>query len=123
MFKEDQKQSFFAMTQKFKKYEMFSELEDEIRIRLYDREEKLNQELINEIDPEIPTKYNSVNVFLGRAGSGKSFNILQTFAKISQVCPRTHLILYINKITTVNKELQVIQTIKTKTIMKKLRIF
>ena len=76
---------------------MFSELEDEIRIRLYDREEKLNQELINEIDPEIPTKYNSVNVFLGRAGSGKSFNILQTFAKISQVCPRTHLILYINK--------------------------
>ena len=71
---------------------MFSELEDEIRIRLQDRKDELQQELINEIDPEIPTKYNSVNVFLGRAGSGKSFNILQIFAKISQVCPRTHLI-------------------------------
>ena len=76
---------------------MFSELEDEIRIRLQDRKDELQQELINEIDPEIPTKYNSVNVFLGRAGSGKSFNILQIFAKISQVCPRTHLIIYINK--------------------------
>ena len=34
---------------------MFSELEDEIRIRLYENENKLNQELINEIDPEILT--------------------------------------------------------------------
>ena len=76
---------------------MFSELEDEIRIRLFQNDSKLNQELINEIDPEIMTKYNSVNVFLGRAGSGKSFNILTTFAKISQVCPRTHMIIYINQ--------------------------
>ena len=76
---------------------MFAELEDEIQYRLYERQNELNQELINEIDPEIPTKYNSVNVFLGRAGSGKSFNILQTFAKISKVCTRTHLIIYINK--------------------------
>ena len=56
MFKEDQKQSFSVMTQKFKKDKMFSELEDEIRIRLFDREEKLNQELINEIDPDISNK-------------------------------------------------------------------
>ena len=76
---------------------MFNELEDEIRIRLFQNENKINQELIKEIDPEILTKYNSVNVFLGRAESGKSFNILTTFAKISQVCPRTHMIIYINK--------------------------
>ena len=85
------------MTHFFKKEKMFSELEDDIRIRLLERETELNQEKINRIDPEIPTKYNSVNVFLGRAGSGKSFNILQIFAKISKVCPRTHLIIYINK--------------------------
>ena len=97
MFNHDLKPSYSVMTQLFKKVKMFSELEDEIRIRLQDRKDELQQELINEIDPEIPTKYNSVNVFLGRAGSGKSFNILQIFAKISQVCPRTHLIIYINK--------------------------
>ena len=72
---------------------MFSELEDDIRLRLIERESQLNQEKINMIDEEIPTKYNSVNVFLGKAGSGKSFNILQIFAKISKVCPRTHLII------------------------------
>ena len=65
---------------------MFNELEDEIRIRLFQNENKLNQELIKEIDPEILTKYNSVNVFLGRAESGKSFNILTTFAKIMIIC-------------------------------------
>ena len=97
MWNHDLKQLFFVMIHYFKKWKMFSELEDEIRIRLHDKEDELNSELINEIDPEIPTKYNSVNVFLGRAGSGKSFNILQIFAKISKVCQRTHVILYINK--------------------------
>lgn len=76
---------------------MFSELEDQINYKLHADHEKLSQELIQDIDPEIITKYNSINVFLGRAGSGKSFNILQTFAKISLVSSNTHLIIYINK--------------------------
>ncbi len=75
----------------------FLELENQLYHKLKQNKSELKQEQIREIDPEIITKYNSVNVFLGKAGSGKSFNILQTFAKISLASPNTHLIVYITK--------------------------
>ena len=59
-------------------------MNSKIKLELFQNETKLNQELINEIDPEIMTKYNSVNVFLRRAGSGKSFNILTAFVKLAK---------------------------------------
>ncbi|OHT13347.1 hypothetical protein TRFO_16557 [Tritrichomonas foetus] len=80
----------------------FLELEEKIQQKLHNQKEDLKEEKIEEIDPEILTKYNSINVFLGKAGSGKSFNILQTFAKISIASPNTHLIIYITKSGRVN---------------------
>lgn len=75
----------------------FTDLENEIYMKLKQNKKELKVEKIHEIDPEIITKYNSINVFLGKAGNGKSFNIYQTFAKISLVSPNTHLIIYISK--------------------------
>ncbi|OHT06768.1 hypothetical protein TRFO_05454 [Tritrichomonas foetus] len=80
----------------------FLDLEQKINQKLFNQKDDLKEEKIQEIDPDILTKYNSINVFLGKAGSGKSFNILQTFAKISLVSPKTHLILYITKTGRVN---------------------
>lgn len=80
----------------------FIDLESQIQQKIYTLKQELKEEKIAEIDPEILTKYNSINVFLGKAGSGKSFNILQTFAKISIASPNTHLIIYITKTGIVN---------------------
>lgn len=75
----------------------FIDLENELHYKIKNQKNELRQEQIFEIDPDIITKYNSINVFLGKAGRGKSFRILETFAKISLVSPNTHLILYITK--------------------------
>jgi hypothetical protein len=41
--------------------------------------------------------YNSVNIFVGRQGSGKTFTCLKEIAKISNESENTHLLIYITK--------------------------
>jgi Cdc6-like AAA superfamily ATPase len=41
--------------------------------------------------------YNSVNIFVGRQGSGKTFTCLKEIAKISSESENTHLLIYITK--------------------------
>jgi hypothetical protein len=41
--------------------------------------------------------YNSVNVFLGRRSSGKTYTCIKEFIKIFQASERTHLLVYISK--------------------------
>ena len=58
---------------------------------------KLDDELIKEIHPQINVQYNSLNIAVGRQRSGKTHTIIREIIKISNVCPRTHLLVYINK--------------------------
>lgn len=64
---------------------------------LQNSENKLNDELIKEIHPNIHVQYNSLNIAVGRQRSGKTYTIIKEVIKISMVCPRTHLLVYINK--------------------------
>lgn len=64
---------------------------------LRNNKSKLNDELINEIHPQINVQYNSLNIAVGRQRSGKTHTIIREIIKISKVCTRTHLLVYINK--------------------------
>ena len=72
-------------------------LDDMIDYCLYKNRPALNQELIKEIHPDINVSYNSLNIAVGRQRSGKTQCIIREIIKISNVCPRTHLLVYINK--------------------------
>lgn len=56
--------------------------------------------LINEIHEEIPVKYNSVNVIVGKQGSGKTVAALSEIIKISSLelhNHKFHLVIYVTK--------------------------
>ena len=72
-------------------------LDDMIDYCLYKNKPKLTQELITEIHPDINVPYNSLNIAVGRQRSGKTQTIIREIIKISNICPRTHLLIYINK--------------------------
>ena len=57
----------------------------------------INDSLISKIHDEINIYYNSVNIAVGKQGSGKTLSDLKEIIKISQVCPITHLLVYISK--------------------------
>lgn len=64
---------------------------------LQNNQNKLSDELIKEIHPQINVQYNSLNIAVGRQRSGKTHTIIREIIKISNVCHRTHLLVYINK--------------------------
>ena len=78
------------------------EIDDLIDFCLYKNKDKLNQELINNIHPDINVQYNSLNIAVGRQRSGKTQTIIREIIKISNFSPRTHLLIYINKTGTAN---------------------
>ena len=47
--------------------------------------------------PRTHTYANSLNVFVGRQRSGKSYQAIQEIIKISRVDPNAHLVVYINE--------------------------
>ena len=59
--------------------------------------EKVDYSRIQEIDPDIYVYYNSVNIFNGPQGTGKTYSAMQEILKIDKVCPRTHLLVYISQ--------------------------
>ena len=74
-----------------------SRLDEMINYCLESNLNKLEDELIREIHPQINVQYNSLNIAVGRQRSGKTYSIIREIIKISNVCPRTHLFVYINK--------------------------
>ena len=74
-----------------------SRLDEMINYCLESNLNKLEDELIREIHPQINVQYNSLNIAVGRQRSGKTYSIIREIIKISNVCPRTHLLVYINK--------------------------
>lgn len=58
---------------------------------------KLNSAKISVIHPEILFKYSSVNVFLGKQGSGKTFTLNKELLKLSLIDSHVHLIVMVSK--------------------------
>ena len=76
---------------------MFSDLDSIINCALNTNNKNINDSLISKIHDEINVYYNSVNIFVGKQGSGKTLSAIKEIIKISQVCPITHLLVYITK--------------------------
>jgi hypothetical protein len=43
------------------------------------------QQLQSEIDPELLFRRNSINLYIGRRGSGKTYNVMRELIKLSQL--------------------------------------
>jgi hypothetical protein len=56
----------------------------------------LARESLVKVSPRLHTYYNSINVFCGRQGQGKTFSAVKEIAKVSLI-PRTILVLYVTK--------------------------
>ena len=69
-------------------------IDDEMMINLY--EKPIKREELTKI-PNTNTYVNSVNVFVGRQRTGKTYSAIKEIIKISRYHPETHLLVYINK--------------------------
>lgn len=76
---------------------MFDDLDTIINCALEVNSQRIDHALIKKIHPDINIYYNSVNIFVGKQGSGKTLNGIKEIIKISQICPITHLLVYISK--------------------------
>jgi hypothetical protein len=59
--------------------------------------EVLKREGLRAIHPAVHAYYNSINLFVGRQGTGKTHTAMNEIAKISRVSPQTCLIVYVTK--------------------------
>ena len=59
--------------------------------------DKVIHSLIKKIHPEINTYYNSVNIFVGKQGSGKTLSCLEEIIKISQIKNAAHMLVYVTR--------------------------
>ena len=75
----------------------FDELDLEIHECLEMNKNNINKERLQRIHKDCHVFYNSVNVFCGRQGSGKTFSSMKEAIKISRISPETHLLIVICK--------------------------
>jgi hypothetical protein len=74
-----------------------SQIDDYIDDVMNANKEALERERIRKINPELHTYQNSINLLVGKQGSGKTFSALREIIKISFADPNTHLLVIINK--------------------------
>lgn len=66
-----------------------------LRNSINSNKQKLSKSSISTIHPEVFLKYSSINVFLGKQGSGKTFTMNKEFVKLSLLAPTdVHLIVF-----------------------------
>ena len=75
-------------------YDNNDSVDDEMMINLY--ENPIKREALTLI-PGTNTYVNSVNVFVGRQRTGKTYSAIKEIIKITRTHPETHLLVYINK--------------------------
>ena len=68
-----------------------------IQEEINENKNKLDNSKISTIHPEIFLKYSSVNVFLGKQGTGKTFTLYKELLKISLIESNVHLIIIATK--------------------------
>jgi len=71
-------------------------VKNEMKKAIHENKNKLSRSLIRKI-PNTNISYNSVNIAVGKQGSGKGFMLIQEIIKISISSPNTHLLIYSNK--------------------------
>jgi hypothetical protein len=55
------------------------------------------REGLTKIDEDLPSYYNSINVFYGRQGQGKTYSAVVEIANITKANDKTCLMLYVTK--------------------------
>ena len=67
------------------------------KICINNNKHNVDNAAIGRIHPNIHTYYNSVNIFVGPQGSGKTYSAMTEIIKISKVDPYAHLLVYFSK--------------------------
>lgn len=75
----------------------FEFLDDLISHCLRNNRDKVFNALIRKIDKDINIYYNSVNIFVGKQGSGKTLTAINEIIKISTIPNAAHLLVYVTK--------------------------
>lgn len=75
----------------------FEFLDDLISHCLRNNRDKVCNALIRKIDKDINIYYNSVNIFVGKQGSGKTLTAINEIIKISTIPNAAHLLVYVTK--------------------------
>jgi hypothetical protein len=84
------------MTQSYLEQLFVNNIDNDMNRIRQENEDNLSTALITKI-PTTYCYYNSVNIAVGRQGTGKSYSLIREMIKISKVCPNTHLLIYCNK--------------------------
>jgi hypothetical protein len=71
-------------------------IDDIINQTISDNRDQLRREKVKKLHPEVNTYRNSINILVGKQGSGKTYSALREIIKISYVDPTSHLLLVIN---------------------------
>jgi len=59
--------------------------------------DKIENELIRPINKSIPIKYNSLNIYCGKQGSGKTYSCCRDIISICALSEDFHMLIYITK--------------------------
>ena len=73
------------------------DIDDLINFYMDENKEAIEAEFIKPIHPQLNTFYNSLNLYVGRPGSGKTYSCAKEIAKISAVAKDIHMLIYISK--------------------------
>ena len=84
---------------------------DSVKQCLLDNQNAINKERLEPIHPQTICYKNSVNILVGKQGSGKTFTCVYEIAKITQLHPETHLLVVFCK--DENKEDPTVKALNT----------
>lgn len=94
------------------KSDTFAELKHQMKEKMKESHQSVINADIRPIHPEINVYYNSVNVFTGPQGTGKTYSAMDQALKIALVSPQTHLLVYMSKFGEETRD-PTVETLKT----------
>lgn len=80
-----------------KRHNEFGYVRDMINECLMKNKGQVINALIKKIHKDINIYYNSVNIFVGKQGSGKTLSVIEEIIKISSIPNAAHLLIYVSK--------------------------
>ena len=75
----------------------FDYVHDMVQDCLKKNKKQISNALIKKIHKDINIYYNSVNIFVGKQGSGKTLSAIEEIIKISHIPNAAHLLIYVSK--------------------------
>ena len=86
-----------SFTTSFGNQDSFSYVHDMVRDCLRRNKGQVTNALIRKIHKDINIYYNSVNIFVGKQGSGKTLSAIEEIIKIASIPNAAHLLIYVSK--------------------------